>query len=313
MKEKALTAKDIQNLTPQELEDFLYATDKEIYEPFFDLSGSGDLTTEIVGKITLSNDCRLNCHYCSYRKDNPVNTFTFTQSELALLCERASQLPISGLILEAGVPHPQGFNALYDLIRFVTSQFPLQVYLDIGFETLLAYPESLKASNHFFIDYSPTNESFRSTLNSFDKRNELWGLMESSAGATFYANYIVDLPGQDFKDMVDDLLNLVQSPVHGIKISPFIPQKETPFSLFGEACLLTTFKVISLTRILKPEWDIFIEPSILQLEYEDTMKKALDKGANKAVLDVSLDDTEKEWKNHDLLRLKHGNNIKLRD
>ncbi len=298
--------KDIQNLTPQALEGFLYATDKEIYEPFFALSRRGNLTTEVIGKITLSNECQLNCHYCSYRKDNPAYTFILNQSELGLLCEKASHLPISGLILEAGVPHPQDFNLLYDLIRLATSQFSLQVYLDIGSETLLAHPEVYDTSRHYFIDYSPTNESFRSTLNAFNKRDKLWELMESAAAATFYANYIVDLPGQDFKDMVDDLLNLVQSPVKGIKISPFIPQKATPFSMFGEACLLTTFKVISLCRILKPEWDIFIEPSILQLEYEDTMKKALDKGANKAVLEISLDDTEKEWKNHDLLRLNRG-------
>ncbi len=311
MKDKSLLTEDIQNLTPQELEDFLYATDKEIYEPFFALSGSGDFKTEVIGKITLSNDCRLNCHYCSYRKDNPACTFILSQSETALLCEKANQLPISGLILEAGVP--QNFDALYNLISFVTSQYPFQVYLDIGSETLLTYPEVLKDFDHFFVDYSPTNEGFRSTLNAFDKRNELWKLMESSRGATFYANYIVDLPGQDFKDMVDDLLNLVQLGFHGIKISPFIPQKGTPFSIFGEACLLTTLKVISLCRILKPEWDIFIEPAIFQLEYEDTMEKALDKGANKAVLDISLDDTEKEWKNHDLLRLNRGSNIKVSD
>ncbi len=307
MKNKPLVAKDIQNLTPQELEDFLYATDKEIYEPFFALSGNKNLAREVIGKITLSNECRLNCHYCSYRKDNPTHTSIISLPELSLLCEKASQLPISGIILEAGVPHPQAFNALYDLIRFVTSQYSFQVYLDIGSETLLAYPEIYDISRHFFIDYSPTNESFRSTLNAFNKQDRLWELIESSAGATYYANYIVDLPGQDFKDMVDDLLNLVQSPVKGIKISPFIPQKGTSFSIFGEACLLTTFKVISLARILKPEWDIFIGPAILELEYEDTLKKSLDKGANKAVLDISLGDTKKEWKNHDLLRLNHGN------
>ncbi len=279
-----LIPKDINHFSSSMIEEFLYAVDKEVYQPFFNSSTKITPKYDTVGKIVITNYCQLNCKFCSYRKDNNIKRFFISENRLKDLCNKAINLGVKEIIIEAGAMNSIYYKNYLILHYNVIANLPVKTYIDIGAKTLISSSEILNVNKNIFIDYSPRDIDFLSTLCSFDEQDKIISIINSYKTHNSYANLIIDLPGQDFSDLVKDIIFLKNSNIKGIKLSPFSPSSGTPFSIFGIACSLTTFKVISLLRLIKPDWDIFIDISINSLEYNDPMNKALKIGGNKRII-----------------------------
>lgn len=283
MNNQLYNPKDIKKLNLDELVNFYYQTAQEAYQPFLEASKNSKKVKDTkVAQITLSNHCLLNCVYCSFRKENSNQHYNLNRDRLHSILNKIKKENIKEIIIESGVDeYPK--KHLLEIQEIQNSFSDLEIYLDIGSENYIAEKEFIQ-NFPVFIDYSPINKELRKEIQCFDNRNAL--KKQCSSSENIYGNFIVDIPGQDFKDLVQDLLDLIHwEKLKGIKIAPFYPQENTPYSIFGEACFLTTLKTISISRLLRPDWDIFISPEIHKLSYEDTMLKALLYGGNKEVIE----------------------------
>ena len=275
-------------MTKREMVDFLYEVDKSSFEPYFKQSYSMSPEPRAVGTICLSNICEMSCEFCAYRKANELDRFILSLSDSESLCDLAVELSLGEVILESGVLPEESYPILRKLLERLKRDNDLKFYLDIGSETLIRHPEPLGEYSRVFIDYVPTSQSFMAELGCFSQGKELENVLAKHDNIDIYSNYIVDLPGQSFEDMAEDIIRLCDSDLRGIKISPFLPQKGTEYGIFSVACLLTTLKVITLVRLRRPDWDIFIDSSRRHLDYEDSLKQAVSVGSNVVVMALSL-------------------------
>ncbi len=262
----------------QELENILYSTSENTYKPLFQTSSQLALQKYTLGKITVSNHCIENCNFCSCRKDNPFNKDEIQNNPEKI---HSQDKKFDGLVIESAVLSDNNYNHFQEIYKRIhLSQNSLKLYLDVGLASLMSYPEIIDRTDDLFIDYIPVNSDLRLELNINHTIHDIQEIIQKHPEKRFYGNIIIDIPGQDFSDIITDLQYLIQLPIHGIKISPFIPQKNTPLTIFSEGCLLTTLKVISLFRIFKPQWDLFIDSYIEQLSYNNSLEKSLEVGAN---------------------------------
>ncbi|MDH4127973.1 MAG: hypothetical protein OEV44_04415 [Spirochaetota bacterium] len=292
-----LTPKNINILSQKQLEDFLYSTEKSVYEVFFKSSSEITPPVDIVGRICLTNECETNCNYCLLRKDNIKQRFVLSPNQTDELCYKAMDFGVKELILETGVLNFSRFKIFLELYENVFSKYSFQIYLNLGSQSILSFPNIINLNKYLFLDYSPINEPFRLAINAFNKNNELNDVVHKVEGINFYANIIIDIPGQSFNDIISDIIFIVQQPFRGVKISTFMPHKGTTYSIFDQGCLLTTLKVISLFRLLKPDWDIFIDSTVDELRNKDSMKLCVINGSNKAILDITSETDKSKWFN----------------
>ena len=278
----------VNHMNKQEIVDFLYETNKSAFEPYFKQSASISPEPKAVGKIVLSNICEMDCRFCAYRKDNNIDRFILSMSDTEKLCDLAIKLSLGEVILESGVLADETYPLLRQLIHGIKSQKSLNFILEPGSESIIRHPSLLNSFTKVFIDYQPANKSFIAELASFDRGDELRAVLSKYKSLDIYTNYVVDLPGQSFEDMAEDIIRLCDSDLKGIKISPFLPRKGTDYAIFSVACLLTTLKFISLVRLRRRDWDIYIDSSIRHLEYDDSLKQALTVGSNLMLIDLSL-------------------------
>ena len=255
------------------------------------------------GLIELSNYCRRACHYCGLRAANhTLPRYRLLQQEALQSARRAAALGYGTVVLQAGEDSVLTLSWMATLIRRIKTSTGLVVTLSLGERT----PEELVAwklagADRYFLRFETSNDKL------YRKVHPAWPALcnnrfeilaaARNLGYEIGSGLLVGLPGQRYKDLVQDIELLKEHDFDMVGVGPFIPHPETPLGLVDVSCpdqvpatSLMTWKTIALTRLLCPGANIPSTTALSCVEGADGHRFALKSGANILMLNVTPED-----------------------
>lgn len=236
------------------------------------------------GLIEFSNYCQRDCLYCGLRKDNKkVCRYRLNSEEIISSCREGYELGYRTFVLQSGEDPYYSIDYLSKLIKEIKKNFKgLALTLSIGEKTKEEYQKLFHAgADRFLLRHETSNIELYERLHphgKFETRKRSLEIL-SEIGYQTGAGFMVGLPGQNNKDLIEDLIFLKRMEVHMVGIGPFIPHPNTPLGEEEGGRVEETLKMLALTRLLLPE---VLLPATTSMETLDIRgrEKALEAGAN---------------------------------
>ncbi|NSW91624.1 MAG: [FeFe] hydrogenase H-cluster radical SAM maturase HydE [Firmicutes bacterium] len=251
------------NLNRDELAWLIDNIDKEHKEILFDYAVKTRIRyygnkVYMRGLIEFSNICRQNCLYCGLRASNKkVERYRLTKEEILNCCIEGYRLGYRTFVLQSGEDPWYTKERLVDIIQSIKTLFPdVAVTLSIGERSYDEYKCMFEAgADRFLLRHETASRHLYDKLHpgmDFDnRRNCLKALKE--IGYQVGAGFMVGLPGQTARDLVEDLCYLKELNPDMIGIGPFIPHSETPLKNEKGGTVEETLVMLAITRLLVPE------------------------------------------------------------
>jgi len=205
------------------------------------------------GIVEFSNICVQNCLYCGLRRDNQnLRRYRMTPGEVLESAKKVQTVGIRTLVLQSGEDPWYTQNRLSDLIRRIKEETGLTLTLSVGErprEDYLAWKEV--GADRYLLKQETSAEPLFARLRpgrTLAERLESLRFLRD-LGYEVGSGNMVGLPGQNYEDLVRDILLFREFDFDMIGIGPFIPHPQTPLGESVPADLNLTLKVLALTRI----------------------------------------------------------------
>ena len=268
----------------------------------------------IRGVIEISNVCVKNCDYCAMRCQNAqLNRYSLTAEDI---------LEASGAITGAGIPtvflqsgqNPKCDSLLEQVIPEIIRAMQCDVLLCVGEKDKGVYEryKSLGVSS-YILKFECSNKALFRSITSSELADRLACIKNvKAAGLKLGTGSIIGLPGQDINDIVNDILLAAALKPDFVSVSPFIPNKNTPFENLPHAELDLTLNAIAVLRLMLPHTLI---PTVSALEYIQPAGQTagLNAGANVITVNFTPDRRRDQYSiyNNDrfIVSLEHAWNV----
>lgn len=221
---------------------------------------------KLVGTVEISNVCRVNCLYCSMRRDNlsKDKIQRISKHDLVASIKNALLSGCTEVFVQSG-EDPQIVDVLIEAlnelkeelggVKIVTNLGDLdsKQYLKLKNAGVTQYVSNFETSN------IPMHERLRE--HSFSKRvSAMKGAQ--AVGMDLGSGFIIGFDGQTNQDIANDLCFVNKMNVRNMtSVTCFTPSEETPLAHEKVGDVEKTLNVIALLRILYPDFDIPIPPN----------------------------------------------------
>lgn len=211
------------------------------------------------GLIEFSNYCVNNCYYCGIRRDNKnVRRYRLNKQEIIECCENGHALGIRSFVLQSGEDPYYDDDMMCNIISDITSKYPdCAVTLSLGEKSKETYKRyRFAGADRYLLRHETANDEHYKSLHpselSLENRKRcLYYLKET--GFQTGAGFMVGSPFQTSENLAEDLLFLKELQPHMVGIGPFIPHKDSQFSLHPHGELNLTLTMLALTRLMLPK------------------------------------------------------------
>jgi biotin synthase len=256
------------------------------------------------GLVELSNHCVRLCAYCGLRAENArVKRYRMSQHEVLACAHQAAEYGYGTVVLQSGEDPGLTRDGMADLIRRVKRETPLAVTLSLGEradDELAAWREAgadryllrFETSNRELYDrvHPPKPGPRRDRLAILDTLREL--------GYEVGSGVMIGIPGQTYDDLAADVERFAALDLDMIGVGPYLVHPETPLGRSNgrpvvapedqvPADELTTYKVISLSRLICPRANIPATTALATLNATSGRAIGLERGANVIMPDLT--------------------------
>ncbi len=212
----------------------------------------------IRGLIEFTNYCRNNCYYCGIRAGNKyVERYRLSPEEILSCADSGYELGFRTFVLQGGEDKHFTDDLLVYIISEIKKRHPdCAVTLSVGERSFESYRLLREAgADRYLLRHETVNPSHYGMLHpqnmSHDNRLKcLYALKE--LGYQTGAGFMVGSPGQTDEDLADEMLFLKKLDPQMVGIGPFIPHKDTPFSIIEPGSAEMTTFLLSLIRLTLP-------------------------------------------------------------
>lgn len=300
-----------------ELIDLLTTTDPAAIE---DLWQRADRTrrdhvgdaVHLRGLIEISNHCSRTCAYCGLRAPNTRTTrYRMTHQQILEAADLAGELGYGTVVLQSGEDPMHTGPWVRDLVAAIKSRTPLAVTLSLGErprDDLAMWRDA--GADRYLLRFETSNRQLFQRIHlpkpsqpptpesgcvsvRIDMLAELRDL-----GYEVGSGVMVGLPGQTYEDLADDLLTFARLELDMVGLGPFIPHPDTPLAQQNPHTplpqhdprhahpdrprpdVLTTCKMIALTRLMLPDSNIPSTSALATIDTEHGRELALQRGGN---------------------------------
>ncbi|MDD2401738.1 MAG: [FeFe] hydrogenase H-cluster radical SAM maturase HydE [Clostridia bacterium] len=271
------------------LSDYALITRKEIY---------GDKVF-LRALLEISNHCNKTCKYCGLRGENAsTDRYRLSREEILESCKDGYKHGFRTFVLQSGEDSYFTDDILEEIIKEIKSQCPgVAITLSIGEKSRYSYLKYFKAGvDRYLLRHESASktlyEELHPSMSVENRRRCLWQLKD--IGYQVGAGFIVGLPGQDNKVLVEDLMFLKKLKPHMVGIGPLIVHPDTPLRNCSNGTMEKTLVCLALIRLLLPE---VLLPSTTALNVLDPLGlgKALQVGANVVMPNITPLDARKKY------------------
>lgn len=208
------------------------------------------------GLVEFSSVCRRNCRYCGLRRENrQLARYTLTAAEIMAACGRARQAGVDTLVLQSG-EWPRDPHWLAQLIRRLKQRFGLPVTLSVGEQSREAYALWREAgADRFLLRHETADARLYAALHPgwrLSRRLEALHTLRE-LGYVVGAGFLVGVPGQRPRSLVDDILLVRDLGAGMCGVGPFVPQAGTPLGRQPHGSVPLTLRVLAVLRLCLPD------------------------------------------------------------
>ncbi|MDZ7619289.1 MAG: [FeFe] hydrogenase H-cluster radical SAM maturase HydE [Patescibacteria group bacterium] len=254
--------------------------------------------------VELSNHCTRGCAYCGLRVDNTsLQRYRLTDDEVLAAAHHGARLGCGTAVLQAGEDPGLTCERIAGLIRRVKTETPLAVTLSLGersAEELAAWRAA--GADRYLLRFETSNlalfhrihpppkgqavcqpDATHPRLSLLAKLREL--------GYEVGSGVMIGIPGQTWADLAQDIGLFAELDLDMIGVGPYVAHPCTPLARqYDElrapddqqvpADELTTYKVLALTRLVRPLANIPSTTALAIIGGEQARDFGLERGAN---------------------------------
>lgn len=209
------------------------------------------------GLIEFTNFCKKNCVYCGIRRSNKdADRYRLTMEDIMECVDIGDRLGYKTYVLQGGEDDYFTDERMVEIIKMIKSKYPNNaITLSLGERSYESYKKMYEAgADRYLLRHETATKELYDELHpgaSFEERRQcLKNLKE--IGYQIGAGFMVGLPKQTNKDLVNDLLFVKELEPHMCGIGPFIPHKDTPLKDEEAGTVEKTTTMLALVRLLLP-------------------------------------------------------------
>jgi len=236
------------------------------------------------GIVEFSNVCRNTCRYCGLNRGNAhLARYRLTRDQVLAAVENIRQAGIKTVVLQSGEEDNLDADWLREVVAEIRRSLDAAVTLCVGERSREEYQVWKQAgADRYLLKIETSDPSLYRELHpgmSFANRTRCLEDLAALGYQTGSGN-LVGLKGQTVESLAGDLQFFKRGRFDMISVSPFIPHSQTPLGCEPAGDLMTTLKMIALTRIICPNAHIPASTAIGSLHGRDERPRALAAGAN---------------------------------
>ncbi len=209
------------------------------------------------GLIEFTNFCKKDCIYCGIRRSNKdADRYRLTMEDIMECVDIGDRLGYKTYVLQGGEDDYFTDERMVEIIKMIKSKYPNNaITLSLGERSYDSYKKMYEAgADRYLLRHETSTKELYEKLHpgaSFEERRQcLRNLKE--IGYQIGAGFMVELPKQTNKDLVNDLLFVKELEPHMCGIGPFIPHKDTPLKNEKAGTVEKTTTMLALIRLLLP-------------------------------------------------------------
>ena len=209
------------------------------------------------GLIEFTNFCKKDCIYCGIRRSNKdADRYRLTMEDIMECVDIGDRLGYKTYVLQGGEDDYFTDERMVEIIKMIKSKYPNNaITLSLGERSYDSYKKMYEAgADRYLLRHETATKELYEKLHpgaSFEERRQcLRNLKE--IGYQIGAGFMVELPKQTNKDLVNDLLFVKELEPHMCGIWPFIPHKDTPLKNEKAGTVEKTTTMLALIRLLLP-------------------------------------------------------------
>lgn len=251
------------------------------------------------GLIEFTNFCKCNCLYCGIRAENKgVERYRLTLDQVLKSCETGYWLGYRTYVLQGGEDPYYTDEKLVEMIEAIKKRFPdTAITMSIGERSKESYQKLYDAgADRYLLRHETASREIYEKLHpkmSFDNRRQCLQDLKD-IGFQVGAGFMVGLPGQENKHLVEDLRFLKEFQPHMTGMGPFIPHHDTPLKDEKGGTVNEAVTLLAIIRLLLPE---VLLPATTALGSLDSLgrEKGIKAGANVVMPNLSPTDVRDKY------------------
>lgn len=248
--------------------------------------------------VEISNFCRENCHYCGMRRDNrSLARFRAKYEQIAELLIHHRPASVTDVNIQTGEDPVAVRELVLPLIETLRRETTLGISVCLGTLSPELYDELQNAGASIFImkfecAAAAQYKHIEAPGTLAERLRHIRLLAENNWNVS--SGFIVGLPGQMPRDLLQNLELARALPLHGCSVSPFIPGEDTPLAGNPTANSDWTFNCVSALRLMRPDW-IIPAVSAFNLAAQDGYRRGLRAGANLVTINMTPGDVRGDY------------------
>lgn len=255
------------------------------------------------GLIEFTNYCKKDCVYCGIRKSNKeAERYRLTYDEIMECVDLGDRLGYKTYVLQGGEDPYFTDERMIQIIKGIKNKYPNNaITLSLGERSYHSYKRMFEAgADRYLLRHETATKELYERLHPdgsfYNRRKSLFDL--KGIGYQVGAGFMVGLPNQTNKDLVNDLLFIKELQPHMCGIGPFIPHKDTILKDEKSGTVEKTTTMLALVRLLLPE---VLLPSTTALGSIDPMgrEKGLKAGGNVVMPNLSPTSVREKYSLYD--------------
>lgn len=249
------------------------------------------------GLVEISNHCVRQCMYCGLRLGNRALTrYRMTQEEILDCARQAAKLGYGTVVMQAGEDRVLTAEWIAQTVRRIKQETALAVTLSLGerAEDELRLWRTAGA-DRYLLRFETSDQKLFTAIHPhlFSGAPGRIELLQSlkRLGYQVGGGTMVGIPGQSYESVAADILTFQRLDLDMIGIGPYIPHAQTPLGAgklrphiaASEQVPATeemVYKVLALTRIVRPDANIPSTSALATINKQSGRKQGLMAGAN---------------------------------
>ncbi|MCK4909377.1 MAG: [FeFe] hydrogenase H-cluster radical SAM maturase HydE [Planctomycetes bacterium] len=242
------------------------------------------------GILEFSNYCRQNCLYCGIRRDNKELTrYRLEIPQILESVKYAYDLGFKALVLQSGEDPYYDDDKLETIVKTIREKYPVLLFVSIGERSLSAYRRLYDAgARGVLMRFETCNpDAYKKVKPDSDLQNRLQLIRDlRKMGYLIVTGFLVGLPGEDKKDILENIKLTASLDAEMFSFGPFIPHPQTPLAETPMPKLTKLLRVIAEARLMNPESRILVTTALETLD-QDAARQGLLAGANSLMINVT--------------------------
>lgn len=244
------------------------------------------------GIIEISNHCSESCAYCGISTHSKnISRYRMSAEEIVTAATDAVQnYGFQALVLQSGQDSGYSIDELSAIIREIKRKVAVLICVSFGEVGLDGLKHLYDAgARGLLMRFETSNPDIYKKLHpgsSLDTRLQHIKYAHD-LGYIIMTGALIGLPGQDKKDIINDVKLAKELGAEMYSFGPFIPSDNTPLQNHKPPVTENILKTISLARIIDPENAKILVTTAFETLDASARKKGLLAGANSVMLNVT--------------------------